>query len=236
MEELDGVGGVPEMTVKVIGHQWYWGYEIEGNVLEMESRMLPDLVDGGILQPTILDGKGFSAERLLSVDRQLFVPANRKLRLLVTSADVIHSWSVPSFGIKVDAVPGRLNETLLTVLKPGVFYGQCSELCGVNHAFMPISVYVMSDVEYEKYGEFAETILTAKYMTTRPHCMGCAGEVTLPYTPTGLTFLERMPRFWWDKTKPNAPAYLLCPFFCECGDVHYALAEATPVVQVGYWP
>nr|YP_009255783.1 cytochrome c oxidase subunit II [Placobdella lamothei]CVK87343.1 cytochrome c oxidase subunit 2 [Placobdella lamothei] len=119
----------PYMTIKSIGHQWYWSYEysdFEG--LEFDSYMVPtDQLTSGDY-------------RLLEVDNRLVIPVNMPIRLMLTSSDVIHSWAVPSLGVKMDAIPGRLNQTSFTVLLPGVYYGQCSEICGVNHSFMPIAM------------------------------------------------------------------------------------------------
>nr|UUJ37704.1 cytochrome c oxidase subunit 2 [Potamilus streckersoni] len=127
MDEVD----VPEATVKVVGHQWYWSYEysdFRGGQYGYDSYMVHDssLEDGGY--------------RLLEVDNRCVVSCLLQMRVLVTSDDVVHSWAVPSAGVKVDGVPGRINQIGLCFLYPGVFYGQCSELCGVNHSFMPICV------------------------------------------------------------------------------------------------
>jgi cytochrome c oxidase subunit 2 len=126
----------PAITIKIVGHQWYWTYEYSdyatlpgGNNLVYDSYMIPT---------DELTTKG--SFRLLEVDNRLALPTNTHIRLLVTSADVIHSWAVPSFGIKVDATPGRLSQASLFIKRSGVYYGQCSEICGVNHAFMPIVV------------------------------------------------------------------------------------------------
>nr|AOR07157.1 cytochrome c oxidase subunit 2 [Mesenchytraeus solifugus] len=119
----------PGMTLKAIGHQWYWSYEYSDFVdVEMDSYMMPtsDLSPGEF--------------RLLEVDNRVVLPMHLEIRVLVTAADVIHSWTVPSLGVKVDAVPGRLNQLGFTMSQPGVFYGQCSEICGANHSFMPISI------------------------------------------------------------------------------------------------
>ena len=122
----------PKFNVKVIGHQWFWSYEFDvydlNLAVEFESNLVPesDLTLG--------------ARRLLEVDNRLYLPVNVPLRILVTSTDVLHSWAVPEMGIKVDAVPGRLNDAVTLIRRPGVFYGQCSELCGVGHGFMPIVV------------------------------------------------------------------------------------------------
>nr|QGX86590.1 cytochrome c oxidase subunit II [Lumbricus rubellus] len=119
----------PSITVKTIGHQWYWSYEYTDFMnVEMDSYMLPtsDLLPGDY--------------RLLEVDNRMVVPMQLEIRMLITAADVIHSWTVPALGVKVDAVPGRLNQIGFTTTQPGVFYGQCSEICGANHSFMPIAV------------------------------------------------------------------------------------------------
>jgi len=125
----------PVATVKVVGHQWYWSYEYSdyvtlegGESLNFDSYMIAtsDLTPGSF--------------RLLEVDNRVILPVNTHIRLLVTAADVLHSWAVPSFGIKVDACPGRLSQASLFIKREGVYYGQCSEICGVNHGFMPIVV------------------------------------------------------------------------------------------------
>ncbi len=129
----------PKITLKVIGHQWYWSYEYSDMTkknfadegLAFESYMLPqDQIETGI-------PGGF---RLLEVDNRVVLPVHTSARLLITSSDVIHSWAVPSLGVKLDAVPGRLNQIGVNINRISVFYGQCSEICGVNHSFMPIAV------------------------------------------------------------------------------------------------
>nr|YP_010545662.1 cytochrome c oxidase subunit II [Acanthopleura loochooana]UYG48458.1 cytochrome c oxidase subunit II [Acanthopleura loochooana] len=122
----------PILTMKAIGHQWYWSYEYSDFLtVEFDSYMLPteDLSSGDY--------------RLLEVDHRSVVPMNSKIRVLVTAADVLHSWTVPSMGMKADAVPGRLNQLSFISKMPGVFYGQCSEICGANHSFMPIVLEVV---------------------------------------------------------------------------------------------
>jgi len=125
----------PSVTLKVIGHQWYWSYEYSdyatlegGESLNFDSYMIPtsDLVKGSL--------------RNLEVDNRVVLPINTHIRVLITASDVLHAWAVPSFGIKVDACPGRLTQASLFIKREGVYYGQCSEICGVNHAFMPIVV------------------------------------------------------------------------------------------------
>ena len=137
-QELD----VPkaDITIKATGKQWYWSYAYPDNgKFEFDSLMATDK------QP-----------RLLAVDNEIVVPVNKIIRVQVTGADVIHSFAIPSFGIKIDAVPGRLNETWFTSTKEGMFYGQCSELCGKDHAFMPIAVRVVNDQEFAAWVESAK--------------------------------------------------------------------------------
>nr|YP_009178245.1 cytochrome c oxidase subunit II [Gyrinophilus palleucus]AJW75549.1 cytochrome c oxidase subunit II [Gyrinophilus palleucus] len=119
----------PSLTVKAIGHQWYWSYEFTNyEDLMFDSYMIPtqDLLPGQF--------------RLLEVDNRMVVPMESPIRMLISAEDVLHSWTIPSMGIKTDAIPGRLNQTTFIASRPGVFYGQCSEICGANHSFMPIVV------------------------------------------------------------------------------------------------
>nr|YP_010011927.1 cytochrome c oxidase subunit II [Euconocephalus nasutus]QOI12346.1 cytochrome c oxidase subunit II [Euconocephalus nasutus] len=120
----------PMITVKTIGHQWYWSYEYTdfNNPYEFDSYMTPY---------NELPTNGF---RLLDVDNRTVLPVNTQVRMLVTAADVLHSWTVPALGVKVDATPGRLNQTNFFMNRPGIFFGQCSEICGANHSFMPIVI------------------------------------------------------------------------------------------------
>lgn len=129
----------PELTIKVTGYQWYWGYEYPEYGIGFESRML----EGEDLKP--------ADKRLLSVDQPLVIPVNTNVRILTTAADVIHSWAVPAFGIKKDTIPGRLNETWVRVSREGTYYGQCSELCGSGHGFMPIEVQVVSKSKFQDW-------------------------------------------------------------------------------------
>jgi len=144
----------PEMTVKIIGHQWYWTYEYgeiaDDNTILIDPRVQsPKTFDSYIITEDNLEIDFNSSLleqkllRLLEVDNHLILPLNKSIRLLITSADVLHSWSVPSLGVKMDACPGRLNQVGLFINRPGVFYGQCSEICGTNHGFMPIVVEVV---------------------------------------------------------------------------------------------
>ncbi len=135
----------PEMTLKVISHQWYWSYNYpDHDNLNFTSNMIPaeDLKPG---QP-----------RLLTVDNEVVLPIDTNVRVLATSEDVIHNWAVPAFGIKVDTVPGRTNETWVRITKEGTYYGQCSELCGINHGFMPIQVRAVSKQAFAQWTEEAK--------------------------------------------------------------------------------
>jgi cytochrome c oxidase subunit 2 len=128
-----------DLTVKVTGKQWFWSYSYPDDKIEFDSLMLQDK-DRKPSQP-----------RLLAVDNEMVVPVKKVVHVLVTGADVIHSFAVPSFGIKIDAVPGRVNETWFKAEREGMYYGQCSQLCGRDHAFMPISIRVVSDSEYSAW-------------------------------------------------------------------------------------
>ena len=129
-----------DMTIKATGKQWYWSYAYPDNgKFEFDSLMAADK------QP-----------RLLGVDNEMVVPVNKVVRVQVTGADVIHAFAMPAFGVKIDAIPGRLNETWFKATKTGMFYGQCSELCGKDHAFMPIAVRVVSDQEFASWVETAK--------------------------------------------------------------------------------
>ncbi len=140
----------PEMTLKAIGFQWYWGYEYMdgiGEGIKFESYMKLENPPKGQENLQLLEGE----PRLLSADKNLVLPVNTNIRILTTAADVIHAFAVPAFGVKKDAVPGRINETWVTINKPGMYYGQCSELCGSKHAFMPIAVEAVSKRKYRKW-------------------------------------------------------------------------------------
>ena len=141
---------VPEadLTVKAIGNQWYWSYEYpDYEDVSFDAVMLTeaDKAPGGDYE----DRAG--TPRLLESDTHIVVPVNKTVRLQTTATDVIHAWTVPAFGIKVDAVPGRLNETWFKVEKEGIYYGQCSELCGIRHGFMPIVVEVVSQEAFDAW-------------------------------------------------------------------------------------
>ena len=125
-----------DVTIKAVGYQWYWGYEYPDENIIFDSYMIEDKD----LQP--------GQPRLLTVDNEIFVPVNKVVKVLITANDVLHAWALPAFGVKRDAVPGRINETWFKAERTGTFYGQCSELCGIKHAFMPITVNVVTEKEY----------------------------------------------------------------------------------------
>ena len=134
----------PALTIKCVGHQWYWSYEYgdfesQLGVINFDSYMIPE------------DELEIGELRLLEVDNRVVLPLNTHIRVLVTAADVLHSWAVPSLGIKLDACTGRLNQTSVFILRNGVFFGQCSEICGVGHANMPIVVEAVTSNKYVKW-------------------------------------------------------------------------------------
>ena len=132
----------PEMTLKVTGRQWYWDYEYPDNDgITFSSYMIPDA--------EIKKDQGQS--RLLSTDTKVVLPIDTNIQIIVTGGDVIHAWAVPALGVKIDAVPGRLNETWTRIEKPGVYYGQCSELCGKDHAYMPIEIHAVTKEEFQQW-------------------------------------------------------------------------------------
>jgi cytochrome c oxidase subunit II len=142
-----------DLTIKATGKQWYWSYEYPDNgKFEFDSLLACDE-----------SRTKCQAPRLLSVDNELVVPVNKIVRVETTGADVIHSFTVPAFGIKIDAIPGRLNETWFQASKVGMYYGQCSELCGKDHAYMPIAVRVVTDQEFASWIEAAKK----KYASSR---------------------------------------------------------------------
>uniref|UniRef100_UPI0030E4CDD2 cytochrome c oxidase subunit II n=1 Tax=Cosmolaelaps hrdyi TaxID=3126097 RepID=UPI0030E4CDD2 len=122
----------PSISIKIIGHQWYWSYEYSNFSIEFDSFMLPskDLLMNNF--------------RLLETDNKMITPFNTNIRLIISAADVIHAWTIPSLGLKIDAVPGRLNQISFFSYRPGLYFGQCSEICGANHSFMPICMEITS--------------------------------------------------------------------------------------------
>ena len=161
----------PEMTVKAIGNQWFWSYEYPEHDVSFDQYLKT--------KAELKDGEPY----LLATDTEVVVPVNKIVRVIVTANDVLHSWTIPSFGSKIDAVPGRLNETWFKAEKEGIYYGQCSELCGKDHAYMPISVRVVSEDEYNTWlataktagGEQAQQQLAAILKTKGKLALGAAG-------------------------------------------------------------
>jgi cytochrome c oxidase subunit 2 len=131
----------PDMTLKIVGHQWYWSYEYSDPIDQYEGSEESIMFDSYLIPEADL---ALGAFRLLEVDNRVILPVGKHIRLLITAADVIHSWAVPSFAVKVDACPGRISEASLFIKREGVFYGQCSEICGINHGFMPIVIEAKS--------------------------------------------------------------------------------------------
>ena len=150
---------IPEadITVKATGYQWYWGYEYPQHEFAFDSYMIGSPATGGDnrLTPEVeaqLEEAGYAREHfLLATDTAMVVPVDKIVVVQVTGADVIHSWTIPAFGVKQDAVPGRLAELWFKAEKEGIYFGQCSELCGIAHAYMPITVKVVSQEEYERW-------------------------------------------------------------------------------------
>jgi cytochrome c oxidase subunit 2 len=130
----------PDLTIEAIGKQWFWSYKYPAQNFQFDSLGLSDA-----------DSLKRNEPRLLGVDNIIVVPVNKVVKVVTTGADVIHSWAVPAFGVKMDAVPGRLNETWFKATQAGTFYGECSELCGARHAFMPIEVKVVSQGDYDTW-------------------------------------------------------------------------------------
>ena len=144
----------PDLTIKAIGYQWYWGYEYPDNGnFTYEAFMLQSADE-------LEEDKPF--KRMLTTDTKVVVPVNKIVRMQVTAADVLHSWAIPAFGVKTDAVPGRLNETWFKAEKTGIYYGMCSELCVVNHQSMPIEIHVVTQNEFDVWVEEAKTKYASK--------------------------------------------------------------------------
>ncbi len=150
-----------DLTIKATGYQWYWGYEYPDQNIAFDANMI--------------ETKNLKANqpRLLETDNHVVVPVNKTVKVLITANDVLHAWALPSFGVKRDAVPGRINETWFKATKEGVYYGQCSELCGSRHAFMPITVRVVSEKQYNdwikeakvKFAKYPENKIVAENLT-----------------------------------------------------------------------
>ncbi len=144
-----------DVTIKAIGYQWYWGYEYPDENIIFDSYMIED--------KDLLPGQ----PRLLAVDNEVIVPVNKVVKVLITANDVLHAWALPAFGVKRDAMPGRVNETWFKADRVGTFYGQCSELCGIKHAFMPITVKVVTDEEYQEWLEEAKIKFAKEEITNQ---------------------------------------------------------------------
>nr|AFQ62198.1 cytochrome c oxidase subunit II [Xyletinus sp. XYL01] len=130
----------PSLTIKTVGHQWYWSYEYSDfKNIEFDSYMIP------------VNEMSSNNFRLLDVDNRIVLPFNSKIRMVVTATDVIHSWTIPSLGVKIDATPGRLNQISFFINYPGLLFGQCSEICGANHSFMPIVIESVSSSMFLKW-------------------------------------------------------------------------------------
>ena len=138
----------PELTLKILGHQWYWSYEISDFSSCSESNQTLKYSSYMLTDEFLKENNSIGFFRNLETNKRVVLPTNTHLRLLITAVDVLHSWTIPSFGVKVDACPGRLNQANLFIKRFGVFFGQCSEICGVNHGFMPIVVLAMPSVQY----------------------------------------------------------------------------------------
>ena len=144
-----------DVTIKAVGYQWYWGYEYPDENIIFDSYMIED--------KDLLPGQ----PRLLAVDNEVVVPVNKVVKVLITANDVLHAWALPAFGVKRDAMPGRVNETWFKADRVGTFYGQCSELCGIKHAFMPITVKVVTDEEYQEWLDEAKIKFAKEEITNQ---------------------------------------------------------------------
>ena len=143
-----------DVTIKAVGYQWYWGYEYPDENIIFDSYMV-DEKDLKENQP-----------RLLTVDNEIYVPVNKVVKVMITANDVLHAWALPSFGVKRDAIPGRINETWFKADRTGTYYGQCSELCGIKHAFMPITVNVVTEEEYNQWLDKAKVEFAKEDLNT----------------------------------------------------------------------
>lgn len=169
----------PDLTIKVTGNQWYWSYEYPENQMSFDALML---------QRDQLAQYGYSDDLyLLATDNAVVVPVNAVVRLQITAADVIHSWAMPAFGVKLDAVPGRLQETWFQAQEPGVYFGQCSELCGKDHSYMPITVKVVSQAEYDSWLAWAVAERGGTLTSATETSAGAASAAETPATETPAT-------------------------------------------------
>lgn len=152
----------PALTIKATGYQWYWGYEYQGDAeVTFESRPIGSEVIAGSKEAALKERENTGKTdiqkypNLLAVDNEVVVPVGKVIRVLVTAGDVIHDFALPAFGLKMDGIPGRLNETYFQATKEGLYYGQCSELCGKYHAYMPIAIRVVSEDDFEVWQDMA---------------------------------------------------------------------------------
>jgi cytochrome c oxidase subunit 2 len=171
------------MTIKVTGHQWYWSYEYPDKGIAFDSNIVPEAyIDGTASDAVKSDWDQRMEElrvmlgrtepikpvRLLDTDTRLVVPVDTTVKVIVTADDVIHSWTMPAFGFKIDAIPGRLNETWFHAREIGTYHGQCSELCGIRHAFMPIVIEVVSKEDYQEWLTRAENFYASNAFPAGP--------------------------------------------------------------------
>lgn len=181
------------VTLKAIGNQWYWSYEYPDNGdLQITANMLKEKGD-----PTLGDGHprtDADGPPLLATDNRVVLPVGVPIRLLTTSADVIHSWAMPAFWVKLDAVPGKINETSFVIQKPGVYFGQCSELCGARHGFMPITVAAVDKATFDKWVVAkGGTVKGAKPVPAAPAAAPAAGSAAAEPTPTAAPANQAVP-------------------------------------------
>ena len=179
------------ITLKAIGNQWYWSYQYPNNGgFEITSNMLKEAADAGKGDRvrTAADGP-----RLLATDNRVVLPVGQTIRLITTSNDVIHSWAVPAFWIKLDAVPGRLNETSFKIEKPGVYFGQCSELCGARHGYMPITVVAVTPDVFAQWVKAKGGTMPGANAATPPAVAGAAGAEPAPPTPADAALANALP-------------------------------------------
>lgn len=214
----------PALTFKIVGHQWFWSYQ---NHDQLDPEFFPQYSDRFFNFDSYIKPESelkFGQRRLLEVDKPLVIPVETPLRIIVTSTDVIHSWAVPSLGLKMDAIPGRLNQFWLYVPYQGVYYGQCSELCGANHGFIPITVYAVSPENYLKWyikvsitlqEELAEKIVPGpnfgeaekgvKKVTDLPKVDEVANAKKAPQEPAESPFKNHKTPRLFDPSKPIFP-------------------------------
>ena len=188
------------VTLKAIGNQWYWSYQYPDNGgFEVTSNMLKeaDQVGKGERARKDIDGP-----RLLATDTRVVLPVGVPIRLITTSNDVIHSWEIPAFWIKLDAIPGRLNETSFTIDKPGVYFGVCSELCGARHGYMPIAVQAVTPAVFAQWVKAKGGTMPGAAAPTSPAVQGAAGAASGPLTPADNALVGALP----DDSAINAAA------------------------------